>query len=277
MASICIGLACCLQFLDGVWECLLTLSYVFFRASVLPLEVPPDETEASPMDDRRSKKKEMEERSGVITCSGDAIVIGLTADSIGRKSTFMRSRISVIGFPASYLRAVVVNSVGNVQTLDNEPTSSSSPATKGDSSHVGTSVSTQRKRTRENVQAISLPAEDASSKRRRGPTTSVGNRRPRRSVCNSGEGCSSFNNGDDDADNDDTTEPIEFVSSTKELGFVFPSITKDASFKKANEKHRELLSESGSQTALNDVETELLELRLSLLVEMEKRKQAEVP
>ncbi|GKA35321.1 hypothetical protein Tco_0721812 [Tanacetum coccineum] len=50
-----------------------------------------------------------------------------------------------------------------------------------DSSHVGTSVSTQRKRTRENVQEISLPAEDASSKRRRGPTTSVGNRRPRRS------------------------------------------------------------------------------------------------
>ncbi|GKC90548.1 hypothetical protein Tco_1151197 [Tanacetum coccineum] len=50
------------------------------------------------------------------------------------------------------------------------------------SSHVGTSVSTQRKRTRENVQEISLPAEDASSKRRRGPTTSVGNRRPRRSV-----------------------------------------------------------------------------------------------
>ncbi|GKD75620.1 hypothetical protein Tco_1333902, partial [Tanacetum coccineum] len=38
-----------------------------------------------------------------------------------------------------------------------------------------------------------------------------------------------------------------------------------------------LLSESGSQTASNDVETELLELRLSLLVEMEKRKQAEVP
>ncbi|GJU80494.1 hypothetical protein Tco_1282859 [Tanacetum coccineum] len=74
----------------------------------------------------------------------------------------------------------VVNSVGNVQTLDNEPTSSSSPVTK-DSSHVGTSVSTQRKRTHENVQEISLSAEDASSKRRRGPTTSVGNRRPRRS------------------------------------------------------------------------------------------------
>ena len=34
-------------------------------------------------------------------------------------------------------------------------------------------------------------------------------------------------------------------------------------------------SESGSQTASNDVETELRELRLSLLVEMEKRKQAE--
>ncbi|GJX16082.1 hypothetical protein Tco_0216914 [Tanacetum coccineum] len=31
------------------------------RASVLPLEVPLDETEASRMDDRRSKKKEMEE------------------------------------------------------------------------------------------------------------------------------------------------------------------------------------------------------------------------
>nr|GEY21482.1 hypothetical protein CTI12_AA533660 [Tanacetum cinerariifolium] len=37
----------------------------------------------------------------------------------------------------------------------------------------------------------------------------------------------------------------------------------------------ELSSESGSQTASNDVETELRELRLSLLVEMEKRKQAE--
>ncbi|GKB72620.1 hypothetical protein Tco_0934032, partial [Tanacetum coccineum] len=115
------------------------LAEVESRASVLPLEVPLDETEASPMDDRRSKKKEMEERSGVITCSGDTIVIGLAADSVCRKSTFMRSRISVIGFPASYLRAIVVNSVGNVQTLDNEPTSSSSPVTKGDSTRANTS------------------------------------------------------------------------------------------------------------------------------------------
>ncbi|GJS48766.1 hypothetical protein Tco_0598887 [Tanacetum coccineum] len=34
----------------------------------------------------------------------------------------------------------------------------------------------------------------------------------------------------------------------------------------------ELSSESGSRTASNDVKTELCELRLSLLVEMEKRK-----
>nr|GFB18297.1 hypothetical protein [Tanacetum cinerariifolium] len=38
------------------------LAEVGSRASVLPLEVPLDETEASRMDDRRSKKKEMEER-----------------------------------------------------------------------------------------------------------------------------------------------------------------------------------------------------------------------
>ncbi|PWA79298.1 hypothetical protein CTI12_AA207710 [Artemisia annua] len=37
----------------------------------------------------------------------------------------------------------------------------------------------------------------------------------------------------------------------------------------------ELSSESGSQTASNDVDAELRELRLSLLVEMEKRKQVE--
>ncbi|GKA39431.1 hypothetical protein Tco_0731982, partial [Tanacetum coccineum] len=39
------------------------LAEVESRASVIPLEVPLDETEASPMDDRRSKKKEIEERS----------------------------------------------------------------------------------------------------------------------------------------------------------------------------------------------------------------------
>nr|GEW78376.1 hypothetical protein [Tanacetum cinerariifolium] len=37
------------------------LAEVESRASVLPLEVPPDETKDSPMDDRRSKKKDMEE------------------------------------------------------------------------------------------------------------------------------------------------------------------------------------------------------------------------
>lgn len=37
----------------------------------------------------------------------------------------------------------------------------------------------------------------------------------------------------------------------------------------------ELSSESGSQTSRNDIETELREIRLTLLVEMEKRKQAE--
>nr|GEX32766.1 hypothetical protein [Tanacetum cinerariifolium] len=36
--------------------------YLRHKASVLPHEIPLDETEASPIDDRRSKKKEMEER-----------------------------------------------------------------------------------------------------------------------------------------------------------------------------------------------------------------------
>ncbi|GKB01448.1 hypothetical protein Tco_0829492 [Tanacetum coccineum] len=310
-----------------------------FRASVLPLEVPPDETEASPMDDRRSKKKEMEERlsprktdkegcgrhkrvrfgieSGRArtldnepTSSSSPVTKGDSTHANTSSNHWKRTREQThpslsASEEVTFLEGANINNVGNTQHIQNGITNSVFPITV-DSSHVGTSVSTQRKRTRENVQAISLPAEDASSKRRRGPTTSVGNRRPRRSVCNSGEGCSSFNNGDDDADNDDTTEPIEGKNidhlripmsdiesttnkfSTNCIGsrvgyendfLITPqaSITKDASFKKANEKHRELLSESGSQTASNDIETELLELRLGLLVEMEKRKKAEVP
>ncbi|GKD95486.1 phosphoribulokinase, chloroplastic, partial [Tanacetum coccineum] len=73
------------------------LAEVESRASVLPFEVLLDETEASPIDDWCSKKKEMKERSGVITCSGDTIVIGLAVDYSCGKSTFIRRLTSVFG------------------------------------------------------------------------------------------------------------------------------------------------------------------------------------
>lgn len=53
------------------------------------------------------------------------------------------------------------------------------------------------------------------------------------------------------------------------------SLNLNASVSEFYDAWEELSSESGSQPSLNDVETELREIRLSLLVEMEKRKHAE--
>ncbi|GJY36315.1 hypothetical protein Tco_0421693 [Tanacetum coccineum] len=51
------------------------LAEVESKASVLPLEVPLDETEDSPMDDRHCKKKEMEESPHVAHLKEDIIVV----------------------------------------------------------------------------------------------------------------------------------------------------------------------------------------------------------
>ncbi|GJV59231.1 hypothetical protein Tco_1465331 [Tanacetum coccineum] len=61
---------------------------------------------------------------------------------------------------------------------------------------MGTSVLNEPKRARKNVQAISEASKDAPSKRMRGLMIIVGNRRPRRVMYGSGEGCSSFYNRD---------------------------------------------------------------------------------
>ncbi|GJS61682.1 DNA helicase [Tanacetum coccineum] len=64
-----------------------------------------------------------------------------------------------------------------------------------DSRHASTLVSTQRKITRENVQAILVASENAPSKRTRGSIKAVGSRRPHRVTCGSGEHCSTSNSG----------------------------------------------------------------------------------
>ncbi|GJT22006.1 hypothetical protein Tco_0891943 [Tanacetum coccineum] len=75
-----------------------------------------------------------------------------------------------------------------------------------DSRHAGTLVSTQRKITRENVQAILVASENAPSKRTRGSIKAVGSRRPHRVTCGSGEHCSNFNASSVTSDRDKCRE-----------------------------------------------------------------------
>nr|GEU49608.1 DNA helicase [Tanacetum cinerariifolium] len=86
---------------------------------------------------------------------------------------------------ATYLRGDNVNTVENTPSIHNELTNSVFPTTE-DFGYAATLVSTQRKRTRENVQAISVTSENASLKRIRTSATTVGNKRPRRAACGNG-------------------------------------------------------------------------------------------
>nr|GEW94210.1 hypothetical protein [Tanacetum cinerariifolium] len=90
----------------------------------------------------------------------------------------------------NFLQAANVNIVENTQTIDNGVRKSVF-AINTDSTHIDTSVSTQHKRARENIQPITMAFEQTPSKRIRGPDARVGNRRSRRAVRAAGEGCSS--------------------------------------------------------------------------------------
>ncbi|GJX30903.1 DNA helicase [Tanacetum coccineum] len=83
---------------------------------------------------------------------------------------------------SAFLKSADVNALQNTQPIHNEVTILAFPTTP-DSRHAGTSVSTQRKKTRENFQAVLVASENAPLKRTRGSTEAVGNRWPRRVTC----------------------------------------------------------------------------------------------
>ncbi|GJV48370.1 hypothetical protein Tco_1438582 [Tanacetum coccineum] len=64
----------------------------------------------------------------------------------------------------TFLQGANVNTVKNTSLIHNKVTTSAFSTTE-DSEHAGTSASTHRKRARENIQAVSVACEDASSKR----------------------------------------------------------------------------------------------------------------
>ncbi|GJU94740.1 hypothetical protein Tco_1319496 [Tanacetum coccineum] len=88
-----------------------------------------------------------------------------------------------------------------------------------DSRHASTLVSTQRKITRENVQAILVASENAPSKRTRGSIKAVGSRRPHRVTCGSGEHCSTSNSGGSTPVYDDLGDCDQL--NTKELNTTY--------------------------------------------------------